>query len=218
MRSAIRNLLWKKRSENQLDSELRAYVDMVTEERIASGLPAHEARRTALADFGGMEQVKQSVRDQRAGAWIETFSRDVRFGFRQLIHNPGFTIAVVVTLALSIGANTAIFSIVNALMLKTLPYPQPERMGTIFRLVTGGAPENGMHGITGDQWELLRNSVPSVTTAISSHGTNGVNLEAGRNVQYVHNGRISAQYLDLLGIRPILGRNFTDVEDRPQGP
>ena len=218
IRSAVRNLFSKKQAETQLDSELRAYVDMVTDERIAAGMPAHEARRTALADFGGMEQVKQAVRDRRAGAWLDNFVRDLRFGFRQLTHNPGFTFAVVVTLALSIGANTAIFSIVNALMLKTLPYPHPERMGTIFRLVTGGTQESGMHGITGDQWELLRNNVPSVTAAVSSHSTNGVNLEAGRNVQYVHDGRISAQYLDLLGIRPILGRNFTEAEDQPQGP
>jgi predicted permease len=216
--SAVRNLFSKKQAETQLDSELRAYVDMVTDERIASGMTAAEARRTALADFGGVEQVKQAVRDQRAGAWLEVLSRDIRFGFRQLIHNPGFTFAVVVTLALSIGANTAIFSIVNALMLKTPPYPQPERMGTIFRVVTGGEHEDGMHGITGDQWELLRNSVPSVTAAVSSKSAGGVNLEAGRNVQYVHDGRISAQYLPLLGIHPILGRNLTEDEDRPQGP
>jgi predicted permease len=127
-------------------------------------------------------------------------------------------VAVVVTLALSIGANTAIFTIVNALMLKSLPYPRPERMGTIFRVVTGGEAENGRHGITGEQWELLRDNVPSLIAAISGAGVNGINLEAGEHVGYVHAGRISAHYLDLLGIRLALGRNFSEDEDRPQGP
>ena len=126
--SALKNLFWKDKVESQLDSELRAYVDLVTDERIASGVPAAEARRTALADFGGIEQVKQAVRDRRAGTGVELLWQDLRYGSRQLLRNPGFTVTVILTLALSIGANAAIFSIVNALMLKSLPYPQPERM------------------------------------------------------------------------------------------
>ena len=125
LRSLLANLLGKEKVERQLDSELQAYVEMATDEKIAAGVSASEARRSTLADFGGMEQVKQAVRDHRAGTTFEVIGQDVRYGWRQLVRNPGFTAAVIVTLALSIGANTAIFSIVNALMLKSLPYPCP---------------------------------------------------------------------------------------------
>lgn len=124
--SLLGNLLGKEKIERQLDNELRAYVEMATDEKIAAGVSPSEARRTTLAAFGGIEQVKQSVRDHRAGTGFEIMGQDVRYGWRQLVRNPGFTAAVIVTLALSIGANTAIFSIVNALMLKSLPYPGPE--------------------------------------------------------------------------------------------
>ena len=135
--SLVRNLFRKQQVENQLDDEVRAYVDMMTDERIAAGMSASEARRTALSEFGGIEQVKQTVRDHRAGASLELLWQDARYGMRQFWRNPGFTITVILTLALSIGANTAIFSIVNALMLKSLPYSHPERMGTIYTRVTG---------------------------------------------------------------------------------
>jgi hypothetical protein len=123
----LRNLFRKRQVENQLDDEVRAYVNMLTDERIAAGMFASEARRTAQAELGGIEQLKQAVRDHRAGTDVELLWQDARFGLRQLCRNPGFTLTVVLTLALAIGANTAIFSIVNALMLKSLPYAHPER-------------------------------------------------------------------------------------------
>src|SRR5216684_239755 len=144
--------------------------------------------------------------------------QNLRFAVRQLWRNPAFTVTVTLTLALSIGANTAIFSIVNALMLKSLPYPHPERMGTIFTRVTGSNPSDERHGLNGEQWELLRDNVPSLISAISSRGASGVNLRAGSRVQYLHAGRISAHYLDVLGVHPVAGRNFSDAEDRPHGP
>jgi predicted permease len=218
LRSAICRLLHYKQAEIRLDDELRAYIDIVADERIASGMSPSDARRIALIEFGGVEQVKQSVRDQHAGMWLEILWRDVRYGFRQLLRNGGFTAAVIVTLALSIGVNTAIFSIVNALMLRSLPYPHPERIGTIFWRIEGSQPFDGLSDIDGMQWELLRDNVPSVLSAVSSSVSSGVNLQAGRNVQYAHAGRVSAHYFDVLGIPPAIGRNFTENEDRPHGP
>jgi putative ABC transport system permease protein len=212
------NLLGKEKVEQQLDDELQAYVDMITDEKMAAGASAAEARRTTLADFGGMEQVKQAVRDHRAGTRLEVITQDLRYGWRQLLRNPGFTIAVIVTLGLSIGANTAIFSIVNALMLKSLPYPEPDRLGTIFWRIDGSQPFDGLNDIDGEQWELLRDNVSSVTGAVYSNVSSGLNLQAGHNGQYVRAGRVSARYFDVLGIRPLLGRNFTENEDRPHGP
>ncbi|HEY2461988.1 MAG TPA: ABC transporter permease [Candidatus Acidoferrum sp.] len=138
----------------------------------------------------------------------------IRFAVRQLWRNPGFTAAVVITLALSIGANTAIFSLVNALILKSLPYAHAERMGTIYARVTGANPSDSRSGVDGEKWELLRDNVPALISVVSG-GTSGVNLQSGSHAEYVHDGRISAHYFDVLGIQPLVGRNFTEDEDRP---
>ena len=132
LRSTFRNL-FRKPEADPLEEELRAYIDMVAEERIATGIPAGEARRSVLAEFGGMEQVKQAVRDHRAGAGLEVFWQDVRFGLRQLWHNPGFTLSAIAALALGIGANTAIFSVVNTVLFKPLTYPDADRMVNFLR-------------------------------------------------------------------------------------
>jgi macrolide transport system ATP-binding/permease protein len=142
----------------------------------------------------------------------------LRFAARQLWRNPGFTATVIITLALSIGANTAIFSLVNALMLKSLPYSHPERMGTIYTRVTGPHPSDERHGLNGEQWELLRDNVPALISAVSSRGTSGVNLGLGSHGQYLRAGRISAHYFDVLALQTMLGRNFSEDEDRPHGP
>lgn len=149
---------------------------------------------------------------------MDALGQNLKFAVRQLLRDPGFALTVILTLALSIGANTAIFSVVNALMLKSPPYPHPERMGTIYTRVTGSGAYDERHHVNGEQWELLRDNVPSLISAISSGGASGVNLQAGSHVQYLQAGRISAHYLDVLGVQPLFGRNFSDAEDRPHGP
>jgi len=218
VRSLLTNLLRKRKIELQLDDELQSYVAMVADEKIAAGAPVAEARRSALADLGGVEQVKQAVRDRRTGTRLEALWQDVRYGWRQIVRSPGFTLAVIGTLALSIGANTAIFSVVNALMFKAPPYPEPDRMGTILWHIEGSQPYDGISEIDGEQWELLRDNVPSLLAAVTSPISSGANLEAGKVVEYVHAGRVSAHYFDVLGIRPRIGRGFTEDEDRPHGP
>jgi macrolide transport system ATP-binding/permease protein len=148
---------------------------------------------------------------------MENWGQHLRFAGRQLRRNPGFTVAVIVTLALAIGANTAIFSLVNALLLKSLPYAHPERMGTIYQRMTGAHGSDESINLDGESWELLRDNVPALISAVSG-GTSGENLKAGSHVQYVHDGRISAHYLDVIGLQPIIGRNFSEDEDRPHGP
>ena len=153
---------------------------------------------------------------------MDALGQNLKFAARQVWRNPGFSATVILTLALSIGANTAIFSIVNALILKSLPYSHPERMGTIYTRVTGPVASDERHHVNGEQWELLRDEVPSLMSAVSGIRASGVNLQAGSQsgskVQYIHAGRVSAHYLDVLAIHPILGRNFSDAEDRPHGP
>lgn len=148
---------------------------------------------------------------------MENWGQYLRFAARQLRRNPGFTVTVIITLALSVGANTAIFSLVNALMLKSLPYAHPERMSTIYDRVTGARSHDEPTGIDGEKWELLRDNSLALISAVSG-GTSGVNLKAGSHVQYMHDGRVSAHYFDVLALQPIVGRNFSEDEDRPHGP
>jgi len=149
---------------------------------------------------------------------MDALGQNLKFAVRQLRRNPGFTVTVILTLALSIGANTAIFSMVNALMLKGLPYSHPERMGTIYTRVTGARASDERHHVNGEQWELLRDNVPSLISAVSAMRTSGVNLRADSHVQYLHAGRVSGHYFDVLGLDPAVGRNFSEDEDRPHGP
>ena len=148
---------------------------------------------------------------------MENWQQNLKLAARQLRLNPGFTVTVMITLALAIGANTAIFSLVNALMLKSLPYPQPERMGTIYSRVTGANASDSPINLDGEKWGLLRDRVPVLISAVSG-STSGINLRAGSHVEYVHDGRVSAHYFDVLGIRPMIGRSFSEPEDRPNGP
>jgi predicted permease len=144
--------------------------------------------------------------------------QNVRFAARQMRRNPGFSLTVIITLGLSIGANTAIFSVVNALMLKSLPYSHPERMGTIYTRIAGREVSDERHHVNGEQFELLRDNVPVLISAVSGTRTSGVNLQANSRVKFVRAARVSAHYFDVLAIQPILGRNFSQEEDLPNGP
>lgn len=211
-------LFRRRRLDEDLDEELRAHIDLAFEENLRRGMSEQEARTEALRVFGGVTQTKEAYRMQRGFPSVETLVQDVRYALRQLLRNPGFTMTVILTLALSVGANTAIFSIVNALMLKSLPYAHPERMGTIFMRIQGPEPADERHDIDGRQWELLRDNAPSLISAVSAGLSSGVNLQADEKVEYVHAGRVSAHYFDVLGIHLAAGRPFSEVEDRPHGP
>ena len=152
---------------------------------------------------------------------------DLRFAFRQIYKNPGYAAAVILTLALGIGVNTAVFSMVDGFMLRQLPYPEPERIAALVlhrertSQRSGKLVENDADNLTGAIWQLLKDNVNTVTLA-SSGGTGGVNLKADANaggaVRYARASRVSAHYFDVLGIPLFLGRSFTEEEDRPNGP
>jgi len=155
------------------------------------------------------------------------FLNDLRFAFRQLYKNPGYAFAVVLTLALGIGVNTAVFSMVDAFMLRRLPYPEPERLAALVIHKQGVGEKSGKpfadddDSFTGANWQLLKDNVSGVTFA-SYGGTSGANLkaaaDAGGAVRYVHGTRVSSHYFDVLGIPLYRGRSFSEQEDIPHGP
>lgn len=208
----------RRKLDEDLDEELRSHVEFAVEENVKRGMTEQAARTAAMCEFGGVTQTRERYRIQRGLPMVDALAQDLRYTFRQFRHNPGFALTVIITLALSIGANTAIFSIVNALMLKSLPYPRPERMGAIFAHIQGSEPFDGRHWINGRQWELLRDNVPSLVSGLSGAMATGVNFQAGDRAQYLHAARISAHYLDVLEVHPFIGRNFTAIEDLPHGP
>jgi macrolide transport system ATP-binding/permease protein len=217
MRSWLRAVLHRRRTETEMDAEMRFHLDAYAEDLVRAGVPREEARRRARLEFGGVERAKEECRDARGVSLVDGFTRDLHFGLRMLRKNPGFTLTVVLTLALAIGANTAIFSLVNALLLKSLPYDHPERLGTIYTRIVGAGVTDQRHNVNGEQWELLRDNVPALLSAVS--GTvSGVNLQSSSGVQYVRNARVSAHYFDVLALQPLLGRTFSLDEDRPHGP
>lgn len=152
---------------------------------------------------------------------------DFRFALRRLYKNPGFVLAVTLTLALGVGVNTAVFSLVNGFLLRPLPYPEPARLGVLILHQEGVSSKSGQFveddddSQDGQTWEMVRTGVPAVEAAAFG-GTSGVNLQAssasGSSVRYVQDMRVSADYFDVLGVRPFLGRGFTAEEDRPNGP
>jgi predicted permease len=217
VRSLVRALTSRGAFEAGLTEELHFHIEQNVEDLVRSGLSAEEARRRARMEFGSISPVKEECREARGLRGFDALERECRYAARQLRRNPGFAATVILTVALAVGANTAGFSLLNALLLKDFPYAHPERIGTLYARTSGPEPSDRRRTVDGEQWEHVRDGVPSVVSAVSGMRASGVNLRAGSIVQSVRAGRVSAHYFDVLAIHPLIGRNFSEDEDRPHG-
>jgi putative ABC transport system permease protein len=204
----IKRLFRKERVEAQLDSELRFHLDQRTAELVASGMTVAEARRHARVEFGGVEGVKEECRESRRVHIIETLLQDIRYGLRMMRRNPGFTTVAILTLALGIGANTAIFSVVNGVLLNPLPYPHPEQLV--------GLHQSKANFQTGSvsfpnflDWQKDNRSF----SAMAIMRGYSFSLTGAGEADQVNGLFISSEFFDLLGVKPVIGRTLRAGED-----
>ncbi len=211
--SLLRNLFRRNTVERQLDEELQSYVALLTEEKKSRGVPAEEARRTALVELGGVAQVKQAVREARAGNYLESLGQDIRFGWRMLKRSPSFTLAAIISLGLGMGATTAIFSAVYSLLIRPLAYPNAQRLVWISNFW----PKIHMDTVLSPDFVAARSQTRSFEQ-LSAYTIGDQNLTGAGEPVRVSCAWVTANFLPVLGAVPQVGRVFTPSEDQPGGP
>jgi len=206
--------LWHRgQMEDELDKELRFHLDQHTTDLIAQGYDPEEARRRARLALGGVEQAKEECRDARGTRWLEDLMQDVRYGLRTLWRKPGFAAVTVLTLALGIGAVTAIFSAVNPILFRSLPYPDAGRIMMIWDTGDAGARLDATFGTYRELVERNR-SLDAIAVMKPWQPT----MTGPAEPERFDGQRVSASYFRVLGVPPALGRDFDSSQDRLAGP
>src|SRR5881628_3497378 len=202
----LRGLFKHKRLERELDDEVRFHLEMQVEDNLKAGMNPAEARYAALRSFGGIEPMKERYRERRAFALVETMAQDVRYAVRTLRKSPGFTTTSVATLALAIGANTAMFSVLNAVLLRPLPYRSPEQLAMLWSEAPSQNLREGRSAYWNvEQWRSQSQSFAdmAVFDAVST------TLTGADGPEQIVGGSISPNLLSLLGVQPAQGRGFS---------
>jgi putative ABC transport system permease protein len=210
LKTAMLALLRRSRAERELDEELRYHIEQQTEQNIRLGMNLEEARYKALKSFGGLEQAKEQSRDFRGVRWLEELWQDLRYGARILMKTPGFTLIAVLTLALGIGANTAIFSLVNAVLLRALPFPQPERIMTIWaEAPADGIAKQSIAPGNYSDWKAQQTVFAQVAALTRSE----MNLTGDGEPEKLEGFAVlEPEALEILGVKPAVGRLFLPGE------
>jgi predicted permease len=217
----LRKLSWflrRRHKDVDLEDELQFHLDEDTEERAAEGVPLDDARRAARRALGNLSIVLEDTRATWTWLWFATLMQDLRYAVRMLVKTPGFTLVAIGTLALAIGANTAIYSVVDQVLLRPLPYPDADRLATVTRHVERNGVAGDSYGQFGRTWFTLRDHASLLAVAASNDGTTGVNLVTPEQALFVRQTRVSAGFFGTLGVSPALGREFTAEEDQSHGP
>src|SRR5215468_9030785 len=212
LKTKLRALLRKSEMERELDEELRHHIEQQTEQNIRLGMNPEKARQAALKSFGGVEQAKERSRDARGVRWLEDLWQDLRYGARILLKNPGFTLISALTLALGIGANTAIFSVVNGVLLRPLPYKDPGRLVMVFaprRLDQEFLISSGGFTVLRNQNQVFEQVAAFLPMLDSS------SITGDGDPEFLGGVTVSANLFTLLGVEAKYGRTFLPEEEKP---
>jgi macrolide transport system ATP-binding/permease protein len=208
-------LFARRRLENDLDKELRFHLESQVAEKMQSGLPESEARSRTRLKFGGIEQIKEDCRESRETLWLEYLAQHIRFGLRQLRKSPGFTTIALLSLALGIGANTAVFTLVNAILLRPLPVHNPSELvlfgdGRSWGM-SGAVPEGNWQLFSYSFFEDFRKQETSYSgvAAVSTPYVSKASV-AGATYETAHIDLVSGTYFSVFGVSPFLGRTILD--------
>jgi predicted permease len=202
-------LFQKSRNELEFSSELESHLQMHIEDNLRRGMSREQARREALMKLGGVEQTKELYRDRRSLPILETLLQDLRFAARMLLKNPGFTFVAVLTLALGIGANTAIFSIVNGVLLQPLPYSRPEQLVVVARTEPRFDHPVPVSGPNFLDWRARATQFQS----LAGFDGRGFTVMFGNQPENILGAAVSFNFLSVLQVTPALGRNFVEAEE-----
>ncbi|HTU34446.1 MAG TPA: ABC transporter permease [Candidatus Acidoferrum sp.] len=214
-KSCFRLFFRRREIEADLDEEIRSAVALLTDEKIKAGMAPAEARRAARIELGGVEQVKEEVRSGRAAAWLDSFVQDVRFAFRMLRKSPGFATIAVLTLALGIGANTAIFSLVNCLVLRPLPIADPSQVAFLTLQWKGSGVGTSFSYPNFREIQQQTSNVFSGLSAVETLQLDG--LSRGATSQTLFASYVTGNFFALLGVKPALGRLILPSEGQNPG-
>jgi putative ABC transport system permease protein len=209
----LRELFRSRRIARDLGEELETHLSLLEDEYIRRGLDRNDACRAARLDLGGLEQTRELVRDRRGFRPLETFAQDVRYAVRLLIKTPGFTATAIVTLALGIGANAAIFSLVDGVMFRPLPYPDAHRLVSIWEVMQDGGPRTVV--APANYLDYVKRA--RAFSALAAYQSAGKNLTGSGDPERLIGEEVTASYFETLGVMPALGRPFVDGETREGG-
>jgi predicted permease len=209
VRSFLRNLFLSRRVDVDLDQEVHSHLEMLIEENIRAGMPPHEAQRAARIELGGIEQVKEQVRDSRTGAFLDSLLQDLRFALRQMRRSPGFALTAVLILALGIAANVIVFGVLQALVLRQLDVPHADRVMTL-------QPKHGGPFLAYPELRDVRDD-NTVFSAVAGVEVQEFGLEANGVTRHVWGYEVSGQYFEVVGIKPFLGRLLERSDDDHPG-
>ncbi|MEA2206596.1 MAG: hypothetical protein QOE77_3372 [Blastocatellia bacterium] len=206
-----RALFHRDEMEHELDAELRFHLERDVEENLQSGMDPEEARYAALRAFGGMEQSREECRDARGVSILEELLQDLRYSARVLLKHRGFTAIAVITLALGIGANTAIFSVMNATLLRPLPYHNPDQIVMVWGTNPAGFGWRGKTGFSAPSF-LDYQQQNQVFARMATFNGVDFNLAGADNPERIRSGMVTSAFFDLLAVPPVLGRTFLAEE------
>ena len=209
----LRDLAGPRRLERDLDDELRYHLDMETARNVRRGMPPGDARRLAEREFGSVTRVKEEVRDARGTTVLDDLARDLRFGARSLRRSPGYAAVAAVTLALGIGATTAIFTAVDHVLLRPLPYERPERLVALFERNDKG----GRSAVSWPNFRDWRDRTRSVESMAAFRGGEMTVLGTGAPIR-AGTYLVTSDFFRVFRVRPTLGRVFAPDEIVPGGP